>query len=142
MFLRSAALACTAIALFALAPANANTSHRDATCETTTFRVYFDHNSAALSPTAIETINLAARQVEGCAYRELHVSVDASSPYAGQRGQAILVAARAGDWNVANVEPRAMMRVAHVTGPEFAEVTMTPDMMPAVAPPPATNAGV
>src|SRR5262245_36234610 len=86
MFLRSAAFACAAAIVAALAaPATAETAR----CDATNFRVYFAHGSASLTPAARETIETAARTVAGCDYAELRVALDASSPQASRRAAAI-----------------------------------------------------
>jgi len=132
MFLRTAALVCAAaVMVCATAPANAETQNASARCEATSFRVYFQRDSATLSPLAQETLNVAARDVSGCSYKALNVSVDGSSALASQRGQAIVAAARGEGWNATRVTPSAVMRVSG--GPDYASVTMTPDATPPVA---------
>ena len=137
MFLRSAILACAAaMAASTLAPAFADThAASSARCEEMNFRVYFNHRSAALNPLAMQVLDLAEAQVAGCSYAELHVLVDAGAPYARARGDAILAAADARAWNVARVERRTVMRRASLSnGPDYAEVVMTPRVMPVGAP--------
>ncbi|HVY84118.1 MAG TPA: hypothetical protein VG943_03235 [Caulobacterales bacterium] len=143
MFLRSAALACASVLMFSVsASAIADTSTAAyAPCEEATFRIYFNHDDATLTPMAVEMLNVASARVAGCSYSELHVAVDASSPYAAARGQAIIAAARSREWNVARIEPQMSMRVAHRSGPDYAEVTMTPRVLPTIAPTP-NSAGV
>ena len=127
MFLRSVTFACVAAMMSMAAPAIAETSNSApaARCEDTAFRVYFNHSSAALNPFALQTLNMAARNLEGCSYAELHVTVDPASRYAAQRGQAILAALNTRAWNVARIEPLTASRVAYGDGPEFAYVMMT-----------------
>lgn len=121
MFLRTAivaaALAATAAPVFA-EPA------QDARCEATSFRVYFGHNSAALDQTTREMLDVAERNMAGCEYAELRVSVDANSAYAQQRANAIRAAANDRSWDAVRVEPRSGAQRASF-GPEYAEVTMT-----------------
>lgn len=124
MLMRSALIVCAAAMMAALsAPA-----HADATrCEETNFRVYFQHGSATLDQTALEAMDLAERNVGGCSYAALHVSLDRSSPYARQRASAIRTAAHGRAWNVVRVDARGVQRASFdAGGPEFAEVTMTP----------------
>lgn len=130
MFLRAAAFACAAALFAASAPAMADpqTSSQQARCEATNFRVYFSPNSAALSADAMETLAVASRDVAGCGYRELHISVDAASRLGTQRGQAVMAALQDRGWNVARIEPRAVTPIA--AGPDYAEVTVTPDRLP------------
>jgi hypothetical protein len=109
-----------------------------ARCDATSFRVYFSHGSASLDATANETLEAAARNVSDCAYAELRVTV--SGPQAAQRGQAIAAAAD-GDWDGVRIEQQTTHQVA--LGPEYAEVTMTPNRSADATPTPATtDAGV
>lgn len=120
MFLRSALLACAAAML--LAPvANAETNGR---CEATSFRVYFQHNSASLDSVTSEMLQAAARNVADCDYAELRVSVDGR--LAAERGAAIRAAAGS-DWDAVRIERADTHRIAFSNGPEYAEVTMTPE---------------
>lgn len=130
---RSVLIALAALAGFAAAPASAETA-APARCEEMNFRIYFQPGSASLSEDAMHMLDVASRNVAGCSYAELHVAVDAASPYAAERGQAIMAAANDRSWNVAGVEGMGMTRMAAYGGPEFAEVTMTPRVMPASAP--------
>lgn len=132
MFLRSAAFAFTATLAF-LAPAHAEQA-QNAQCQEMSFRVYFEPGSAALSQDAMQMLDVAERNVAGCSYAELHVTVDPASPLAAARGQAIMAAADGRSWNVASIEPIGMTRMASYGGPEFAEVMMTPRVMPTTAP--------
>lgn len=143
MFLRRtvAAVACvTALMASAALPAAAE-APAQATCEQTNFRVYFDHGSASLNDMALETINAATHNMEGCIYAELHVRVDASSPYASRRGQAVLAAANGHEWNVAAVEPRMVMPASFSSAPDFVDVVMTPNATPAAPTGSAPNIG-
>ena len=129
MLIRSAIAAC-AVALFAAAaaaPANAQAPQR---CEETSFRIYFAHGSASLDQTSLQAMALAERNVAGCSYRALRVSLDGSSPYASRRATAIRTAARSGNWDAVRVERSGMQQAAYSAGPEFAEVTMTPNALP------------
>jgi hypothetical protein len=121
MFLRSAMLACAT----AMIVAPAVSAETPARCEATSFRVYFSHDSAALDSVASEMLQTAARNVADCDYAELRVRVDGR--YAAQRGEAIRTAASAGDWNAVRVERANTQRVAYNNGPDYAEVTMTPE---------------
>jgi type IV pilus biogenesis protein CpaD/CtpE len=144
MLLRSAAIACATATIAALAaPAAAETSAAaSARCEATSFRIYFAHGASRLTPAALETIEAAARNVEGCAYAELHIAVDASSPYAARRAAAIRAAAEARGWDAARIAPRMLVSVS--SSPDFAEVEMTPNPAPTVntSAPAETDAGV
>ena len=129
MFVRTALLAWAALALMTL-PAMAD-APQSALCEEMAFRVYFDHGSSALDPMAVQTINFAESRVAGCAYAEMHVGVDPSAPYARARGEAIVRAASARHWNVARIEPRdGVQRASLSNGPDYAEVLMTPRVLP------------
>ncbi|HWA01410.1 MAG TPA: hypothetical protein VG841_13955 [Caulobacterales bacterium] len=138
MFLRSAAFAAVILAAAPTAPAVASASA--AACEETRFRVYFERDSAALTPAALEIITAAERNVAGCPYAEVHVSVDAASALAQARGQAVLSALDGRAWNVAQVEPRGVSRVS--AGPDYAEVLATPRETPPTAPLAGAHTGV
>lgn len=137
---RSAAFALCALAGFYVAPASAETTA--AQCQDMSFRVYFSQGSDDLSPAALETIQAAARDMAGCTYAELHVSVDAASPHAAQRGQAILAAMNGRTWNVMQVEPVMSRQVSYGAAPAFAEVTMSSTPLTSRTPLAAPNAGV
>ncbi len=121
MFLRTAivaaALAAVAAPVFA-EPANT------ARCEATSFRVYFGHTSASLDQATRDVLDAAERNVAGCDYAELRISVDANSAYAQQRANAIRAAANDRSWDAVRIEPRGGAQRASF-GPEYAEVTMT-----------------
>lgn len=122
--LRSFAVVCAAV-LSSVAVAQAETEAAPG-CDETTFRVYFQHDSAALDPGVEQMLDVASRGVAQCEYAELHVIVDASSPLAAARGAAIEAAADGRDWDAVRVEPRTV-HAASAGGPEYAEVTMTPE---------------
>ena len=135
MPLRSVLISCTT-AMIALAAGAAIAQARQAEsalrCEQTNLRIYFQHGSAALDGTATQLLAAAERNVGACAYTELHVMVDPASGRAAERGQAIRAAANGRAWNVVRIERRsALHRAAYRAGPDFAEVTMTPNHMPA-----------
>jgi len=124
MLLRSlvfAAMAAASTAALADPPA--------APCGETSFRIYFAAESAALDATALEMITAAERSVATCRYAELHVAVDAANGIGAQRGAAILAALDGRAWDVAQVEPRNLRRVSS-GGPAYAEVLITPRVMP------------
>lgn len=121
MFLRTALVAAALAA--AAAPVFAEPA-QSARCEATSFRVYFSHNSAALDDATREMLDVAERNVAGCDYAELRISVDANSADAQRRANAIRAAANDRDWDSVRVEPRGGMQRASY-GPEYAEVTMT-----------------
>jgi hypothetical protein len=136
MLIRSALLACAAafIASPALAQAPA------AQCGEANVRVYFQHGSAALDEMALETLAAAERMVAECDYAELRVSLDASHPLAHARADAIRAAADARAWNAVHVEAVTMQNIN--AGPEFAEVLVTPRVLPVnTAPVGAANIG-
>lgn len=137
MFMRSALLACATAIACVSAPAFAQSANEaPARCAETSFRVYFQHGSASLDDTTAEMLQAAARNVAGCDYRELRVALDASSPYASQRGAAITAAARDAGWGATRVEARTMMqRASYSNGPEYALVTMSPNASAAPATP-------
>jgi len=134
MSLRSILISCTAatIALAASAAmAQARQTESALRCEQTSFRIYFQHGSAALDNTATQLLSAAERNVGACAYTELHVMVDPASGRAAERGQAIRAAANGRTWNVVRIERRdALRRAAYSAGPDFAEIIMTPNHMP------------
>ena len=101
-------------------------------CEPTNFRIYFQHGSAALDDTARQLLGAAERHVGACHYSELHVMLDPANGRAAECGQAIRAAANGRAWNVVRIERRpALDRAAYRAGPDFAEVTMTPNRLPA-----------
>ena len=89
MLVRSVLLSCALLVAGAAAPAMADEANGQ--CQATSFRVYFQHGSAALDETGVQMLNVAERAVAACDYAELHVSVDASHPLAVARGQAMKV---------------------------------------------------
>lgn len=138
MVLRSACFAAAALCALA-APAWADEADT-AQCAPANFRVYFAHDSASLDDIALQTMQVAERQMAGCAHAELRVAVDASSPLANQRAAAIRAAASAQHWDAVRVEPMMLHRAALSDGPEHAEVTMSPE--PLGAAPVRNGAGV
>lgn len=147
MFVRSALVAAAAtlsVAAFAPALAYTATSETSAQCEEMNFRVYFDQNATGLNGLAMRTLHTAERQVAECPYAELHVRMDPSTPFARERGAAIVAAADERVWNVTRVESReGVQRASYSNGPDYAEVVMTPNAMPAAAPlAPRGGAGV
>lgn len=131
MFARSAMFACAAT-LFAVAqPAFADAAPER--CDATSFRIYFQHGAATLDETAMQMLDAAERSVADCGYSELHVAVDASSPQARARAEAIRAAADGRGWNAVRVSQMASTRDVSY-GPEYAEVLMTPEVMPAGEP--------
>lgn len=143
MFLRSAALACAAILVSMTAPAIAETPGAESNrCEAMSLRVYFSHGSAQLSPMAAEALDAASRNVADCDYSELHVAIDASNSLATRRGNAIVNALSNRAWDVARIERTGAHSVAYSNGPEFAEVTMTPNVMPVTNAITSNDAGV
>lgn len=140
MLWRSALVVCAAAMMAALsAPAHADAAR----CEETNFRIYFEHGSAALDQTAIEALDLAERNVAGCSYAALHVSLDRASPVARQRAAAIRTAAHGRAWNVVRVDRRGIQQVSFDGGgPEFAEVSMTPRVLQPASIDEANGAGV
>jgi hypothetical protein len=96
-----------------------------AQCTATTFRIYF-RDGANLDATSQQMLTMAEQNMAQCSYAELHVAVNASSPHARQQGAAILAAADERTWNVARIEPTTLSG-----SPDYAEVTMTPNVMSA-----------
>lgn len=124
---RTALIACASMSIAAFAaPALAETSAQDGACEATSFRVYFREGSAELDSTARQMMDVAERQIAACSYAELRVTVDASSPVAAERAQAIAAAAAGRSWDATRIEPRMMSTQRASYGPEYAEVVMTP----------------
>jgi hypothetical protein len=142
MVLRSALFACAAAMIAASAtPAFAETPA--ARCEDTSFRIYFSHGAASLDETAMQMLSAAERNVAGCAYAELHVTLDASSPRAHARGEAIMAAASGRAWDAVRIEPRSgLQRAAYDAAPDYAEVTMSPNATSAAPIARTTDAGV
>src|SRR5690348_16183826 len=130
MLMRTTLVVCAATLVAALsAPASAD----PARCEETNFRVYFEHGSASLDQTALEAMNLAERNVAGCSYAALHVSLDRSNPYAEARAASIRAAARGRTWNAVRIDQYGVQQASFDAGsPEFAQVTMTTHPLPAV----------
>lgn len=121
---RSFGVVCAAV-LSSVAVAQAETIAAPG-CAETTFRVYFQHDSAALDPSVDQMLDVASRGVAQCEYAELRVTVDTSSPLAQARANAIEAAADGRAWDAVRVEPRTVHR-ATSGGPDYAEVTMTPE---------------
>lgn len=121
----------------AAAPALAHTD-ASARCEEASFRIYFAQGAAALNDEARQMLAIAARNVADCDYAELRVALDAQSPIARARAEAIEAAA--GAWDRVRIEaapPRGL------DGPEFAQITATPERSAAPeAEPPEGEAGV
>jgi hypothetical protein len=127
MIIRTAIAACAA-AMIVAAPSFADAPAQAApNCAETSFRVYFAPGSARLDSTTNEILDVAARGIAECPYAELRIAVDASSPLAARRGQAIAAAVSERDWNQVRIEPRGAQRVSHDSGPEYAEVVMSPN---------------
>jgi hypothetical protein len=123
---RTVAITAVAAAMFAFsAPASADEAAR---CEATSFRVYFAHGSSRLNVAALETIEAAARNVEGCDYAELNITV--SGAQGARRAQAIRTSAADHAWNAVHVSPRMVMQASYDVGPEYAEVTMATSPTP------------
>jgi outer membrane protein OmpA-like peptidoglycan-associated protein len=122
MLLRSAAFSFAAALTFA-APAFADTP---AQCEATSFRVYFERNSADLNAAAYETLDAAARHVAGCGAAQMSASSNADSPLGTARAAAIARATRAYGWTPA----ATMQPIAFGAGPDFIEITIAPNQMP------------
>jgi hypothetical protein len=130
MSLRFVMLSCAA-AMIVAAVASAEAREGAARCEQTSFRIYFQHDSAALDDAAWQVLSVAERDVGGCGYAELHVMVDPASARAAERGQAIRAAANGRAWNVVRLERLpALRRAVFGAGPDYAEVTMTPNVLP------------
>jgi hypothetical protein len=144
MLLRTAA-AAFAGAMFVAAPSFADApTHAAPNCAETSFRVYFAPGSAALDPTTSEMLDVAVRSIAACPYAELRIAVDASSPHAVRRGQAIAAAVRERDWDQVRIEPRGAQRALHSAGPDYAEVVMSPNTstIPATPLPSTADIGV
>ncbi len=124
MVVRSAFFACAAL-IASVAPALADEPAR---CDATSFRVYFSAGSATLDDAARDMMAAAERQVADCDYAELRMTLDASSPLANQRVAAIRAAADDQDWDAVRVEARPMMQRASYGGPDYAMITMTPEV--------------
>lgn len=138
---RNAVFASAAALIASLsAPAQADATARSSRCEEMNFRVYFDRDSARLSPAALETLHTAQRNVQGCSYAELHVLAE-SGRLQSQRGRAIVAAMHGRAWNVVRVERQQFAQTAY-GGPEFVEVLTTPNHVPARSPLNDQEAGV
>jgi hypothetical protein len=146
MFLRSALIA-GAMMMSMAAPAMAEIYAAPppaAPCAEMNFRLYFSHGSATLDPLAMETLARAERAASTCAYSELRVTVDATSPYAAERADAILAATTGRSWDAVHVAPTVMAhRASYADGPEYAAVVMSPvATTPNNAPVVSTDMGV
>jgi hypothetical protein len=131
--LRTVLFAGAAVALGFVAVAQA--SETTSRCQDASFRIYFSEDSAELDQAAREMIAAAERNVAECDRAELHVAVDAANPHAAERGRAILSASRSRAWNVRAVEAMPMTRRASFSGsPDYAEVLMTPRVVPVGVP--------
>ena len=130
MVLRSVLFACSVLAM-----ASPAAGQSTAVCEDADFRIYFSHDSDALDAVGQRMLDVALRSVAGCAYAELHVRVDGA--HARQRGQAIVAASASRAFDVARVEQRVRGHdpVSVGDSPDYAEVLMTPNHLPAGAPP-------
>lgn len=133
MLVRSILVSC-AVAMMAQAAcagiAQARQSASALRCEQTNFRIYFQHGEAALDDAARQLLAAAESHVGACAYAELHVMVDPASARPAERGQAIRAAANARAWNVVRIERRSPLHTAaYGAGPDYAEVTMTPNVI-------------
>lgn len=130
MFLRSALFAAASVMMAsAAAPALAETPTADAACEATSFRIYFRDGATRLDPIALQTIEVAERNVATCGYAELRVTLDASDPLVSERAEAIRTATAGRAWDAVRVDARAMTQnVAMRGGPDYATVMMTPEV--------------
>jgi hypothetical protein len=131
MFARSAMFVCAAAFVAVAQPAFADDANQR--CAAQSFRIYFQHGSATLDDTAMQMLDAAERSVADCDYAELHVAVDASSPQARARANAIRAAADGRAWNEVRVSQNSAIRDVSF-GPEFAEVQMTIEATPAGEP--------
>lgn len=132
--LRYAAYALAAFIGFSIAPVS-SAAAEPARCADMSFRIYFDHGSSELTPLAVEMLEAAAGNMAECAYAELHVSAEATSPRAMERGAAVMAALNGRTWDVMQIEPMPSVReVAYGVSPEFVEVTMSSTVMPETAP--------
>ena len=130
MSLRVVVLSCVA-AMMLSGTATAEARDGAARCEQTSFRVYFQHDSATLDDAARQLLAAAQRDVGACLYAELHVMIDPASGRAAERAHAIRAAASARAWNVVRLERLpALRRAVFGAGPDYAEVTMTPSVLP------------
>lgn len=129
MFLRSALFACASMMMVSVAaPAVAETS-AEAACEATSFRIYFRDGATSLDPIALQTIEVAERNVQSCGYAELRVTLDAADPLVSQRAEAIRAATAGRAWDAVRVEARSMTQnVSMRSGPDYAVVMMTPEV--------------
>ena len=130
-------------AMFAAAAAPAFADEAPARCEAMNVRVYFAQGSATLNDAAREMLDAAERQVADCAYAELHVAADTSTRTGRARAEAIQTALDGRAWNATYVASRGMMqRASYASGPDFVEVTLSPEPLTLQAPAPRTEAGV
>jgi hypothetical protein len=140
MLLRSSLLACATLIASAALPAMAETPD-DARCAPASFRIYFAQGATALDAAALEILAAAERMNVGCDHAEFNVALDASSPLADERAQAI--AAVAEGWDVVRVSARsALQRASYSAGPDYADVTLGADAAEAGAPLREMEAGV
>jgi hypothetical protein len=148
MFLRSAMFACASVLMIsAAAPAMAEISAAPppaAPCADMSFRIYFSHGSSELNALAMETLARAERAAAACDYSELRVTVDATSPQAAERAEAIRAATTGRSWDAVHVAPQVMAHHAsYDDGPEYAAIVMSPvATTPNNAPIVSTDSGV
>jgi len=130
MSLRLVMFSCAATMLVS-AGAMAQARDGASRCEQTSFRIYFQHDSAALDDATRQVLSVALRDVGACRYAELHVIVDPASGRAAERAHAIRAAANGRAWNVVRLERLpSLRRAVFGAGPDYAEVTMTPNVLP------------
>lgn len=115
----------------AAAPASAGMPMQmeTARCEAMSFRIYFDRSSATMDQAAMDMMAAAERQMAGCDYAELRMMMDPSMPMARERAEAIMMAASDREWDAVRMEWSMMQRASMRIGPDYVEVTMSPEPM-------------
>ncbi|WP_395645982.1 hypothetical protein [Terricaulis sp.] len=124
----AAALAC----VFGVPAALATAASADtAQCAPSNVRVYFSHGSSALDATARDVLAAAQRNMAGCEYAAVRISVDASSSLSAARGEAVRTALSGREWNQAQIAARSYNRPASMSSsPEFVQVAMSDERLP------------
>jgi len=113
------------VAALAAATAPAFAQNGVGRCDETSFRVYFQQGSASLDQATQEVLDAAARNVEGCDYSEIRITVDARNNLSAQRGRAIAAALDEDAFDATHIVARSgAQRVSY--GPDYAQVTLSP----------------
>lgn len=122
--------------------ASARVAKAGETCEPVAFRIYFEPGSARLNEEARDTIDVATRQVSGCANVEMNLAADprqiadtSQRRQASQRSVAILSEMRRhgveGEVYVQDIS-HTVIAAEKNAGPDFIEVAVAPSQAPLI----------